>query len=241
MRSIPTGAQALAVALAFFSAGCAADSGEPTRGNAEGTGTASLGASGAGGTGGGDGSGFDNSTAPQPPPVAGDLSVSGGACKAGHYVGTLGGMYRTPLLFEFPVQFETEDVPDPAGGPDIAGFEFWLTASDEAQCEAGQEFCFDFRIEGGMAQGYASGSVPFEMEMVGDLDCSQGVFVGELRSGKYTLAGIDYLFEGTISGSFDADNDQFFDGVWEVSEPASVMLGGNAGGNGEWYAGWIMD
>lgn len=221
--------------------GCASDGDDSNDGRGSaGDGDGSAGS----GTGAGDSNlEFGNSDATQPPPPASNLAISaGGDCKAGHYVGTLGGMYRTPVLFELSQDFETEDVADLAGGPDTPGFEFWLVASEGvAECSEDQEFCFDFKVEGGLAKGMAAGTVPFEMQLVGELDCGAGAFVGELQNGKYIFLGLEYFYEGTIEASFDSANDQFFDGTWAVSEPISVMAGGNAGGDGEWYAGWVMN
>lgn len=166
--------------------------------------------------------------------------VSGGGCKAGHYVGRLGGLYMSPAAFEFPVPIETVDLPDLAGGPDVPGFEFWLESDEEmVECESipGEEFMFcpDFKVEGGIAQGWANGVFPFRMEINGELDCELGRFMGLLENGTYSVFGTDYFYEGTIDASYDAANTAFFDGTWAVSEPMGI----NAGGAGDWGAGLV--
>ena len=227
------------VAAIAFGLGCATDDAtEDKRGGGDGDGNGAAGST--------SNQDFGNSNATQPPPPAMDLMVTGDGCEAGHYVGSFKGMYLSPAAFEvFPVEIEAVDLIDPFGvEPPLPGFEFWLEASEEVvDCEPvpGEEFTFcpDFEVEGGVVRGQANALFPFEVELVGDLDCSAGVFRGILENGWYDALGVRYNFEGWMDSSYDAANAQFFDGTWAVTEPMSAT--GMAGGDGTWYAGWVMD
>lgn len=222
---------AFACLLAAFGVGCNADDDELGRGGGSSTGSGGSAATGSGGA-----MNFGNSTAPQAPPVPTNAAITGGDCKAGHYVGHFIGEYMSPLIFEIPIPVEAADVADIFTGETKPGLEFWLEQAD-VECEVGQEFCFDFKVTGGKMQGFANGTFPFEIDLEGELDCDNGKFQGELRNGKYIAFGLEFAFEGTIDSSYDAANSAFFDGVWDVKEP----MGMNAGGSGEWSAGWVMD
>lgn len=190
---------------------------------------------------------FGNSDNPVPPPPVGTVIV-GGDCKPGHYLGQLEGMYESGAAFGFtpggiPIstdpKFISTDVLNalfpPMGGVS-PGFEFWLNATgDTAPCEVGEEFCFDYVVEGGKARGVANGLFPFEMDINGQLDCSGGTFQGLLENGWYDVAGIRFFYEGTIESAYDSNQSAFFDGTWEVSEPADP----NAGGTGTWYTAYV--
>lgn len=228
----------LALTLSF---GCAADEMEDRGSESNLSGTA--------GTPAGP-SEFGNSVGFVPPPPSTNLSVTGGGCKAGHYVGQLDGLYISPAAVGWtptgvPISTNPDNIdaallnmlfpPADGVGP---GFEFWLEASEEvAPCGGDQEFCFDFKVEGGAAKGVANGLFPFSMELNGDLDCNQGHFEGLIENGMYEVAGIPFFFEGTITASYAADKAEFFDGEWVVTEPADPT----AGGEGTWYTAWVED
>lgn len=226
----------LVLCMGLLGLGCATDDAKD-----DSRGGGNLGDGTAGNTGSTDGQDFGNSTAPQAPPPAANASISGGGCEAGHYVGSFTGTYLSPAAFElFPVPIEAVDLVDLTGqNPPLPGFEFWLESAGEgmAECSAEDEFCFDFQVKGGIVRGQANGLFPFEVELVGDLDCSQGIFKGTLQNGWYDAFGVKYEFEGWMDSSYDSTNTQFFDGTWAVTEPAGMM----AGGDGTWYAGWVMD
>jgi len=235
----------LSLCFALSIVGCAADE-EAQRGSRE---SLSGGSAGSGAA-----TDFGNSTGFVPPPPSTGAMVTGGGCKAGHYVGQLEGTYISPAAVGFtpqgvPISTDPNNIDaavlnmlfPPAGGVG-PGFEFWLEASEEVvECEPvpGEEFTFcpDFKVEGGKAKGVANGLFPFEMDLKGQLDCDQGNFQGLIENGHYEVAGIPFYFEGTIEASYDAANSQFFDGKWDVTEPADP----SAGGNGTWYTGWVDD
>ena len=237
--------RALLCMICVIAIGCATDE-EGARGDRDdGLGG---GAAGAGGFGNAD---FGNSDDFVPSAPSGALQPGGDStCKAGHYVGQLMGVYLSPAAMGFtpsgvPVSTDPNNIDaavinslfPPADGVS-PGFEFWLEASDDAApCSGDEEFCFDFKVEGGKAKGVANGLFPFEMDLTGDLDCGQGRFVGIIENGWYSVAGIVYEFEGTIEGSYDESRAAFFDGVWEVHEPADPT----AGGDGTWYTAWTQD
>lgn len=183
-----------------------------------------------------------------PPPVTGGAVVPGGDCTAGHYLGQLEGLYESPAAVGFtpggiPIstdpKFISTDILNtlfPPMGGISPGFEFWLNASeDTAPCEIGQEFCFDYLVEGGKARGVANGLFPFEMDINGQLDCDAGNFEGQLENGWYDVAGIRFHYEGTLRGSYDAAQSAFFDGTWVATEPADP----SAGGEGTWYTALV--
>lgn len=199
---------------------------------------------GAAGSGGGD---FGNPDPALPPPPSGAVIQEGGGCKSGHYLGQLEGTYLSSVAFGMAVPISTDPTAvdaailtmlfPPADGVS-PGFEFWLEASDETEpCAGDQEFCFDFKVEGGTAKGVANGLFPFEMELNGDLDCDQGKFQGLLENGWYEVAGLRFMYEGTIEADYDASMSAFFNGTWEVTEPADPM----AGGDGTWWTAFVDD
>lgn len=192
---------------------------------------------------------FDNANFVPPPPTNASI-VPGGNCKAGHYLGQLEGLYVSPAAVGFtpggvPIstdpKFIATDILNtlfpPMGGVS-PGFEFWLNAAEDySPCEEGQEFCFDYQVEGGKARGVADGLFPFELEINGQLDCDQGKFQGLVENGWYEVAGIRFFYEGTIEGSYDAAQAAFFDGKWKVHEPADPT----AGGEGTWYTAYVEE
>jgi len=226
--------------------GCGTSDGSNGRGT---TGDMPLGAAGAGA--GADGAAYDNAGSAQPAALTPNTQAPGsGACVAGHYVGQFTGDYRsaawgngtTPLLVE---------AAEVMGMP---GLEFWLEAVD-APCDADQEFCFDFKVTGGKIRGFANPTmegfpevpdnplavkVPFEIDLNGDLDCTQGVFEGQLENGWYDFGGTKYLFAGSIQSSYDAATVSFTDGIWAVTEQAGngALLPPDMaiGGEGSWDA-----
>lgn len=215
---------------AIFWVGCAGDSMEGSRATGDGDGLNGSG-SGSGGSGGGDGD-FGN-TSWQPPAVPVNVSVTGGSCTPGHYEGSFEGMYMPSLTFNFPLPIAAAEV---NGEP---GLQFDLVKPEgEVECDPGDEFCFDYRIEAGVIQGYADPGmsglpVPFSVDLNGDLDCDKGTFVGTLDNGMYTVFGaLPYSFGGTITASYDAANKAFFDGQWAVTEPDFP----GSGGDGMWDA-----
>jgi hypothetical protein len=239
----------LVLSLVLATVGCATDEGERA------SGTSNLDNGGmAGSVGTGD---FGNSTtANVPPPPTGAVVTegSGNGCKAGHYLGQLWGTYVSPAAVGFTpdgVPVSTDPMAldaavlnslfPPAGGSS-PGFEFWLHTSDEAVevvCEPDDEFCIgaDFKVEGGIAKGVANGLFPFQMEINGSLNCGAGEFHGLVENGWYEVAGIRFMYEGTIDASYDKDMAAFFDGTWIVAEPADPT----AGGEGEWYTALVDD
>lgn len=260
MRDLNTMMLALAIlgSAAIAAAGCSTDT---DGGSKRGAGNQSEGSAGD------DGQNFGNNTgAPLPPAPSMNLDITGGDCKPGHYVGQLDGTYSSPAAFGLPIEITTDRSMAPAGffdfsafipglGPmdmmdmpmtmleeEAPGFEFWLEASEEVvDCEPipGEEFTFcpDFKVEGGKARGIANNMYPFEMDLNGELDCEAGKFQGLLENGWYEVAGTIYYFTGTISGDYDSDKSEFFNGIWTVQEDVDP----NFGGMGTWYTAWVMD
>ncbi len=183
-------------------------------------------------------------------------------CKAGHYVGEFRGDYFPGAFFYIPITVaavETNGLP---------GLEFWLEQKDGG-CESSDEFCYNYEIRDGFIRGFADPtasdassdqaslipiSVPFEIELQGKLDCTarHGEFV--LANGWYDWATLLYTFEGTATGTYDATDASFFDGLWEVGEtgvkhpdpnappppqPLPPPPGTIAGGSGTWNAQWV--
>ena len=185
--------------------------------------------------------------APEPTPEV--INPPGNECQPGHYVGRMGGMYRTAAWGNgtVPVAFGTSDV---AGRP---GLEFWLERVD-SDCTA-EEFCPDFAIKGGKLRGWGNptadpnGEEPaviegwgarFEMDLSGELDCSAGEFRGTLTNACYDVAGTLFRMEGTLQADYNKPDNGFESGQWELDElPLPGVLiqpDPNIGGEGNWQA-----
>jgi hypothetical protein len=178
-------------------------------------------------------------------------SGTGGACRAGHYVGTFAGKYRTAIFAngDVPIDFATMAV---NGRP---GFEFWLVQAD-APCVPGNEFCVGAVVKGGKVRGNATpfvdpnASMPqnsgfavrFEINLTGELDCNTGEFHGRLDNGCWDVFGSLIRFAGTIDGTYALDQSAFTTGVWHVDEMMmadAAMPTSPLGGDGMWSAAFM--
>jgi hypothetical protein len=193
-----------------------------------------------------------------PPPPPGDDGGSGGTggtgggigsgsgCQAGHYVGGFEGTYRSPAdpgasVFQFDlVIMSFENIFDMFD----YGLELWLEEADGGgdDCSLGTEFCADYVVSGGKIRGTANAyllvNAPFEIDLTGELDCSQGQFRGLLQNGWYEVFGERYPFSGTIEATYDQGTFSFTNGSWAVEEedPAPNPPPAGWGGEGTWQA-----
>lgn len=253
------GTRVLAGLLGLTLAACAADS--ESSGGRSGSG-GSAGSGGFGNSSGGtSGSGnFGNSQQPTAGSIGagtGAPAPTGGDCKAGHYVGSFNGVYRSAAWGNGTSMLNVA-ASDSMGMP---GLEFWLEQA-EAACMPGDEFCADFTVTGGKMRGFAnpfsSGDpndpandpnnplslftlkVPFTIDLNGALDCSRGELQLTLDNGQYDVATMIYKFRGTAGGDYDSATASVVNGTWEVTEemnsgalwPADSMIGGE----GTWEA-----
>jgi hypothetical protein len=174
----------------------------------------------------------------------------GAGCAPGHYIGNFSGAYRSAawLNGEEPLNFATSDFDG------MPGFEFWLEAVEEP-CPAGTEFCPGAVVKGGKLRGFAQPftdpaagadmsdpfalSVRFEIDLTGELDCSTGMFRGQLQNGCYDVLATLYRFSGDMNSAYIQSSSTFTAGTWTVVEmPMDALIPVNPaiGGSGTWDA-----
>lgn len=84
--------------------------------------------------------------------------------------------------------------------------------------------------------------VRFEIDLLGELDCTTGQFRGTLQNGCYDVFGTLYRFEGTIHGEYSNAGSAFESGTWDaVERPMAALFppDPNIGGKGIWTATWV--
>jgi hypothetical protein len=158
---------------------------------------------------------------------------TGGTCESGQYEGSFDGMYVPAAIMGFGSL--------PVAG--AVGFDIWESASGEY-----------LEISNGYYRGLALMQFPFEGEFWGKLDCTTGVFEGELRNCFYNVYGTIYHFEGIARSNYDKFNHAFVNGAWAVTEPdingvypppPPIQLNGplpplpQLGGVGTWTTTWV--
>jgi hypothetical protein len=154
---------------------------------------------------------------------------SGGSCEPGHYEGAFDGSYVTGAA-PFPV---------------MGNLNFDLGASTNG------EF---FEVSGGHMMGSALVIFPFEAEIVGTLDCTNGTFDGFLQNAFYVDTSGQNPMQGPFRAQYDKFNHAFINGVWSVTEedaagnfppPADVQPNVPLppppvpGGVGNWSTTWV--
>lgn len=153
-------------------------------------------------------------------------------CKAGHYVGSFEGVYRSQLWPEFlgTPEIMVSAVPNLLNGGE--GLEFDLVERSDYECAPNEEFCFDFGIEGGRITGNADWfplvgallPVPFEMDLEGELDCENGVMRALLSNGHYEFAiALQIQFSGTASAEYVPYEYRFENGLWDLDEVPPML------------------
>ncbi len=156
--------------------------------------------------------------------------VSGGSCEAGHYVGKFTGNYYTAISLLGALPVSSTDSAATLGGPILPGLEFTLNKKPGSEILA---------ISGGKIRGTANGLYPFEIDLLGNLDCSTGKFTGTM-DGWYSVAGIKTPFLGTVTADYNKITHQFINGKWTLHEPQPdggfPPIGMPPGGSGDWNA-----
>jgi hypothetical protein len=163
-------------------------------------------------------------------------------CKAGYYSGAFTGKYK-PGAFGLGITesfLEVDLTSEISNGRPALAFTLMENATS-----SGGEF-YTFTVGNGCMTGIAKAvgtTNPFIARINGDLDCNTGKFVGTL-SGKYTLLdlmGLEFTFEGPITGMFSVPTASLEDGVWNVDEPPALNGDRAGGGGGDWDAKFTSD
>ncbi|HEX7479278.1 MAG TPA: hypothetical protein VF331_15840 [Polyangiales bacterium] len=154
---------------------------------------------------------------------------TGGSCEAGHYVGKFDGTYNAAFGLGLPVA--ATDSTDLATGKVLPGLEFTLNKKPGSEILA---------ISGGKIRGTANGLFPFQIDLLGNLDCSTGKFTGTMDGYYEFPLTVKNPFLGTVTADYNKITHQFINGTWTLHEPQAdgglPPIGPPPGGSGHWNA-----
>lgn len=164
-----------------------------------------------------------------PPPVTYDASVSSsGSCVTGLYTGNFEGEAGFFIAVGAVSGFDLFEEAPP--------LQITL-ATPEGASELGAV------VGDGKMQGTADGLFPFEATIKGTLDCTTKQFKATLMgSVQLVLDGVLNHFTGTMTATYDGENQTFTNGMWMVT--GSEADGGTdfgLTGTGSWMASYARD
>jgi hypothetical protein len=150
-----------------------------------------------------------------------------GSCEPGYYEGDFTGFYASQLTFiNFPIPVFS------LGQPGRPGLSFTLEKTGNGET---------LEIKNGKMDGTADGLFPFTGTLTGTLDCDTLQF-NAILDGFYSLGaeGVGmFRFKGPLTGAYDKVARKINMGTWKVDEYDPPPLMANAGGQGDWNAGWL--
>ncbi len=141
--------------------------------------------------------------------------VDDGSCPPGQYEGNLQGLYYS-MLNPTPVPLPITNVDTP-GAP--SGFHFTLSPAQGGEITQAVQ---------GEVDGLADALFPFKAQIQGQLNCSSGVFTGQMTNGTYSILVSGLLpqsFDGVMSARYDKPTHTFVDGQWDVRETSATPPG----------------